>query len=76
MLTCAVRVICFLLLALPVVTSAESPTEPVLPADGFEAGWTRAEKTRTFYKNDLYGHIDGGAELFLEFGFEKLRVNK
>lgn len=29
-----------------------------------------------FTANDLYGHIDGGAELFLEFGFEELGVRE
>ncbi|MBN1212643.1 MAG: hypothetical protein JXA92_08705 [candidate division Zixibacteria bacterium] len=76
MLTSAVRVICLLLLVLQAISLAESPDAPVLPADGFEAGWERAEQTRVFHKNDLYGHIDGGAELFLEFGFEKLLVQK
>jgi hypothetical protein len=36
-------------------------------------GWTQ-EKPILFKAENLYGHIDGGAELFLEFGFELLRV--
>ncbi len=45
-----------------------------LPEDGFVAGWTKDEKTRRFVRANLYDYIDGGAELFLEFGFEDLIV--
>ena len=76
MLTCAVRMTCLLWLLLAAAVLADTPAVPAIPGDGFEAGWNRDGKTRTFLKNDLYGHIDGGAELFLEFGFEKLLVQK
>lgn len=33
------------------------------------------KKSRTFKANNLYGHIDGGAELFLELGFKALTVD-
>lgn len=46
----------------------------VLPESGFVPGWIKDGKIRQFFQNDLYGHINGGAELFLEFGFEKLSV--
>ena len=45
-----------------------------LPGDGFLAGWKTSGKPRTFISQDLFNHIDGGAELFLEFGFARLRV--
>jgi hypothetical protein len=45
-----------------------------LPPDQFTPGWSRQGQTQVFEKNDLYGHINGGAELFLEFGFERLIV--
>lgn len=32
------------------------------------------KKTRSFKANNLYGYIDGGAELFLELGFKELLV--
>lgn len=32
------------------------------------------EKSLLFSANNLYGHINGGAELLLEFGFDSLRV--
>lgn len=48
--------------------------EVKLPANDFIEGWKKTEPLQTFYKNDLYGHINGGAELFLEFGFDSLLV--
>ena len=47
-----------------------------LPDDGFSEGWIRAGKTLHFVGNDLYGHINGGAELFHEFGFLELFVQR
>ena len=46
----------------------------LLPPDGLIGQWRKAERSRVFTSADLYGHIDGGAELFLEFGFEQLTV--
>jgi hypothetical protein len=46
----------------------------VLPGDGFASGWKKSAATRTFISQDLFNHIDGGAELFLEFGFARLLV--
>jgi hypothetical protein len=45
-----------------------------LAGDGFAAGWKKSAPLRTFISQDLFNHIDGGAELFLEFGFAKLLV--
>ena len=50
--------------------------ELVLPGDGFFSGWLRSGKPQTFIKADLFNHIDGGAELFLEFGFEQVTVQR
>lgn len=38
-------------------------------------GWTIVE-TRHFTGKELYGYIDGGAELYLEYGFEELTVQQ
>ncbi len=35
-------------------------------------GWTITGTPRIFNGNDLYGYINGGSELFLEFGFDQL----
>ncbi len=45
-----------------------------LPKNNFIKDWQKFGAQQTFYKNDLYGHINGGAELFLEFGFDSLLV--
>jgi hypothetical protein len=37
-------------------------------------GWARTEKIERFEKNGLFGYIDGGAEIFLQYGFEELSV--
>jgi hypothetical protein len=48
--------------------------EIVLPGDNFFPGWKRSGTPAVFVKADLFNHIDGGADLFLEFGFEKAVV--
>jgi len=48
----------------------------ILPDEGFGAGWSKQSPELIFTANDLYGHINGGAELFLEFGFKQLRVQR
>jgi hypothetical protein len=48
----------------------------LLPPDGFLGAWSRVEKARHFRGAELYGHIDGGAELFLEFGFGALTLQR
>jgi len=53
---------------------AEAVAQSVLPGDGFSAGWKLSGRPRTFISQDLFNHIDGGAELFLEFGFARLQV--
>jgi hypothetical protein len=40
----------------------------------FSQSWN-ITKTRSFKANDLYGHINGGSELFLELGFKELTVD-
>lgn len=74
---------CFVVLLLwvePGVTAAAQdtaravPAGVVLPPDGFLPGWVREEPLRQFTAKNLYGYINGGAELFLEFGFAELLV--
>ena len=62
----------------PEAASPDSPRvgEPALPAGGFAAGWVTSGPELRFRRHDLFGHINGGAELFLEFGFEELRVRE
>lgn len=48
--------------------------EVALPKDGFAPGWVKSEPAESYPKTALFSYIDGGAELFLEFGFTKLTV--
>jgi len=61
--------------------AAQTATQPVgetavLPADNGVPGWKKVDNPRVFTKADLYGYIDGGAEVFLEFGFDSLTLQK
>ena len=47
---------------------------PAIPEPGFAPGWAKAGPLRTLTGQDLFNQIDGGAELFLEFGFARLRL--
>ncbi len=46
----------------------------VMPGDQEVPGWRRVGEGRRFEGSGLYGHIDGGAEVFLELGFEEVRL--
>ena len=62
---------------LPVGLPAAAQTtrsESAIPAATFAPGWSAAGALRTFTGQDLFNQIDGGAELFLEFGFASLRL--
>ncbi len=58
----------------PTVTDAAPAVILELPGDDLVAGWRRAEPATTFTASQLYDHIDGGAELFLELGFARVTV--
>jgi hypothetical protein len=45
------------------------------PPDGFQGVWKRGERL-LFTGPELYSHIDGGAEVFLELGFDRLEVQR
>lgn len=56
----------------PRATHAPDP----FPPDGFHDAWQRSDDLRVFTGPELYGHIDGGAEVFLELGFDRLEVQR
>jgi hypothetical protein len=62
-----------ILLLMPVTFLLAS--ESVLPPSGFE-GWKLDGKPRTYAGEALYDHIDGGAEVFLELGFESCEYRR
>ena len=45
-----------------------------LPDNNIINGWEKGETSRIFKKTALFNHINGGAELFHEFGFDELIV--
>ena len=45
-----------------------------LPENNIVNGWIKSDKSRLFKKTALFNHINGGAELFHEFGFDELIV--
>ena len=63
---------------LPLSAAAQKPAgdSALLPADGFSGNWKKNGPMKVFTSEDLYGHINGGAEAFLELGFEQLTVQK
>jgi len=48
----------------------------LMPGDGFLGLWIRAAEGKVFDGANLYGHINGGAEIFLELGFDRLEVRR
>ncbi len=48
----------------------------LIPPNAFLPGWRQANPLRRFVGQDLFNCINGGAELFHEFGFSELLVQK
>jgi hypothetical protein len=48
----------------------------LLPPSGYLGTWSLDGKPRVFPGSELYGHIDGGAEIFFEFGFQEATVQR
>ena len=66
-----------LLLALLAALTLGVPLAAVeFPAGGFSPGWKCSGPVETYGPAALYNVIDGGAELFLEMGFNDLQVQK
>lgn len=51
-------------------------SQSIVPENDFYPGWKRSDKLRTFTAPSLFQHINGGADLFLEFGFDTLFVQR
>lgn len=68
------RASCIVLLAL--AACATRPAGDPFPADMAVDGWHRTDHSPAFNRAELYGHINGGAEVFLELGFNLLKVQR
>jgi hypothetical protein len=64
------------LLVLPGAVALADGDPSLVPPAGFREGWGLSEPLKTFKGAELYGHIDGGAEIFLELGFEALTLQR
>ena len=61
------------------LTAAEVPAAgdaALLPGNGAVAGCVRSGAVETYNGAELYGLIDGGAEAFLELGFERTTLQR
>jgi len=64
----------FLIIFILFMLTFDLHARDIMPPDDFVDGWKLSGAQLQFTKSNLYGHINGGAELFLEFGFEELIV--
>jgi hypothetical protein len=58
--------------AAPSATAASDSLLSALPAGGFADGWVMEEKPALFSEDTLFNHINGEAELYLPYGFDRL----
>ena len=54
--------------------SQEGPLRGYLPADNAVPGWTKDGGPQEYKGDDLYTYIDGGAEIYQEYGFRRVIV--
>jgi hypothetical protein len=71
----------FLLVGLSLVMLKAGPGSPVegplkayLPADDAAPGWAKDGEPQEYEGEDLYTYIDGGAEIYQEYGFRRIIV--
>jgi hypothetical protein len=55
---------------------SDESLERLLPAGNETAGWKAMDKPQVFNKETLFDYIDGGAEIYLEYGFRQLVVQE
>ena len=63
-----------ILAAVLVLAAGSDPIFKLLPPDGTPSGWKRSGEERLFIGAALYRHINGGAELYHQHGFDRLAV--
>ena len=56
------------------LTAGSDPLFNLMPPDGVPPGWSRSGEERLFRGAALYQHINGGAELYHQHGFDRLAV--
>ena len=63
-----------IVVAVLVLAAGSDPIFKLLPPDGTPSGWKRSGQERLFIGAALYQHINGGAELYHQHGFDRLVV--
>ena len=58
-----------------VLAASAAVNPPVMRAIDGIPGWTRTGPPEHYNKEGLYGYIDGGAEIVLQYGFRELAVS-
>jgi hypothetical protein len=53
---------------------SQDALKALLPSGGEAAGWVREGDAQDFAGEDLYTYIDGGAEIYQEYGFRRVVV--
>ena len=53
------------------ISSGATPLDSLIPKRDLPGGWAIIHGPQTYDKKTLFGHIDGQAELFLKYGFQK-----
>lgn len=61
----------FLLMFAAISARSADSVRACLPSQAFAAGWHEAGAARTFAGDELYSLIDGGADIYLEYGFKE-----
>ncbi len=57
-----------------VLAAGSDPIFNLMPGNAVPPGWQRRGEARLFAGAALYQHIDGGAELYQKYGFDRLGV--
>lgn len=56
--------------------TAPPPQASLLPGKDGAGAWAPAAPAEVYERDGLFGYIDGGAEIFLQYGFERLELGR
>ncbi len=52
--------------------SAQDDLEKLLPGEDIKGNWKMEDSVKVYSDEDLYTYIDGGADIYLEYGFDRV----
>ena len=67
-----ILVVCYFFIALSAYTQESLQIEKFFPADNQIGEWVIKDSIETFFGDDLFYFINGGADIYLEYGFVKV----